>query len=62
VLGGLCDDAKAGGGSPATFDTIMGSSRLKDLWQLHTAERSDARHNAAEPRIANLAGPEAGTL
>ena len=54
------DNGPRKGGAPATFETIEGSSRLKDLWQLHTAEGSDARHNVAEPRIANLPGPDAG--
>ena len=54
------DNGPRKGGSPATFETIEGSSRLKDLWQLHTAEGSDAKHNVAESRIANLAGPDAG--
>jgi beta-lactamase superfamily II metal-dependent hydrolase len=56
----IMDNGTRKGGAPATFDTIMGSSRLKDLWQLHTAEGSDAKHNVAEPRIANLPGPDAG--
>jgi len=54
------DNGPRKGGSPATFETIEGSSRLKDLWQLHTAEGSDAKHNVAESRIANLPGPDAG--
>jgi beta-lactamase superfamily II metal-dependent hydrolase len=54
------DNGPRKGGAPATFDTIEGPSRLKDLWQLHTAEGSDAKHNVAESRIANLAGPDAG--
>lgn len=54
------DNGPRKGGAPATFETIEGSSRLKDLWQLHAAEGSDARHNVAESRIANLAGPDAG--
>ena len=54
------DNGPRKGGAPATFETIEGSSRLKDLWQLHTAEGSDAKHNVAEPRIANLPGPDAG--
>jgi beta-lactamase superfamily II metal-dependent hydrolase len=54
------DNGPRKGGAPATFDTIEGSSRLKDLWQLHTAEGSDAKHNVAESHIANLAGPDAG--
>jgi beta-lactamase superfamily II metal-dependent hydrolase len=54
------DNGPRKGGAPATFDTIEGSSRLKDLWQLHTAEGSDAKHNVADSHIANLAGPDAG--
>jgi beta-lactamase superfamily II metal-dependent hydrolase len=52
----IMDNGPHKGGAPTTFDTIEGSSRLKDLWQLHTAEGSDAPHNVAESRIANLAG------
>jgi competence protein ComEC len=48
------------GGVPTTFDTVEGSSRLKDIWQLHTAEANDAKHNTAESHIANLPGPDAG--
>jgi beta-lactamase superfamily II metal-dependent hydrolase len=56
----IMDNGTHKGGAPATFETIEGSSRLKDLWQLHTAEGSDAKHNVAESRIANLPGPDAG--
>ena len=56
----IMDNGPRKGGAPATFETIEGSSRLKDLWQLHTAEGSDAKHNVAESHIANLAGPDAG--
>ena len=55
----IMDDGPHKGGAPTTFTTIEGSSRLKDLWQLHTAEDSDAQHNVAESRIANLPGPDA---
>ncbi|HEX9200597.1 MAG TPA: MBL fold metallo-hydrolase [Acidobacteriaceae bacterium] len=54
------DNGPHKGGAPTTFDTIEGSSRLKDLWQLHTAEGSDAKHNVAESHIANLPGSDAG--
>jgi competence protein ComEC len=57
----IMDNGGHKGGAPATFDTIEGSSRLKDLWQLHSAEASDAQHNVAASRIADLAGePDAG--
>jgi competence protein ComEC len=56
----IMDNGPHKGGAPTTFETIEGSSTLKDLWQLHTAEGSDAKHNVAEPRIANLPGPDAG--
>jgi len=58
----IMDDGGHKGGAPTTFDTIEGSSRVKDLWQLHTAEANDAQHNAAESRIANLPGPDAGNF
>lgn len=56
----IMDNGTHKGGAPTTFETIEGSSRLQDLWQLHTAEGSDAKHNVAEPHIANLPGPDAG--
>jgi beta-lactamase superfamily II metal-dependent hydrolase len=56
----VMDNGGRKGGSPTTFETIEGSSRVKDLWQLHTAEASDAEHNPVESRIANLPGPDAG--
>ncbi len=56
----IMDNGPHKGGAPATFETIEGSSRLKDLWQLHTAEGSDAKHNVADARIANLPGTDAG--
>jgi competence protein ComEC len=56
----IMDNGTHKGGAPTTFETIEGSSRLKDLWQLHTAEGSDAKHNVAESHIANLPGPDAG--
>lgn len=49
------DNGPHKGGAPSTYTTIEGSPRLKDLWQLHTAEVPDAK-NVAESRIANLAG------
>jgi competence protein ComEC len=56
----IMDNGGHKGGAPTTFETIEGSSRLQDLWQVHTAEDSDAKHNVAESHIANLAGPDAG--
>ena len=56
----IMDNGTHKGGAPTTFETIEGSSRLKDLWQLHTAEGSDVKHNVAESRIANLPGLDAG--
>ncbi len=49
------DNGPHKGGAPSTYETIEGSPRLKDLWQLHTAEVPGAK-NVAESRIANLAG------
>jgi beta-lactamase superfamily II metal-dependent hydrolase len=56
----IMDNGAHKGGAPTTFETIEGSTRLRELWQLHTAEGSDAKHNVAESRIANLPGPDAG--
>ena len=56
----IMDNGGHKGGASTTFDTIEGSSRVKGLWQLHTAEASDAKHNTAESQIANLPGPDAG--
>jgi len=56
----IMDNGGHKGGAPTTFEAIEGSARVKDLWQLHTAEASDAKHNPAESRIANLPGPDAG--
>ncbi|HEV2619046.1 MAG TPA: MBL fold metallo-hydrolase [Acidobacteriaceae bacterium] len=54
----IMDNGPHKGGESATYATIEGSSRLKDLWQLHTAEASDA-HNPSDSHIANLPGPDA---
>jgi beta-lactamase superfamily II metal-dependent hydrolase len=43
-------------GSPEAWQTVHESPGLEDLWMLHTAEGSDAAHNSAEDRIANLKG------
>jgi competence protein ComEC len=55
----IMDNGGHKGGAPATFETLRGSSRLKDIWQLHTAEANDAQHNSPESHIANLPGPDA---
>ena len=43
-------------GSPEAWQTIHDSPGMEDLWQLHTAEGSDAAHNSPEALIANPAG------
>jgi beta-lactamase superfamily II metal-dependent hydrolase len=53
------DNGPRKGGAPSTYVTIEGTSRLKDLWQLHTAEAADAK-NVADSHIVNLTGPDAG--
>jgi beta-lactamase superfamily II metal-dependent hydrolase len=47
------DNGPHKGGAPSTYETIESTSRLKDMWQLHTAEVPAAK-NVAESRIANL--------
>jgi beta-lactamase superfamily II metal-dependent hydrolase len=46
-------------GSPEAWQTIHDSPGLEELWQLHTAEGSDAAHNSPAAQIANLAGSAA---
>lgn len=53
------DNGPHKGGAPSTYTTIEGTPRLKDLWQLHTAEVPAAK-NVTDSRIANLPGPDAG--
>ena len=43
-------------GMPAAWQTVHDSPGLEDLWQLHTAENSDAAHNSPEALIANPKG------
>ena len=50
----IMDNGATKGGVASSFETIEHSPRLKDLWQLHTAEGSDAAHNVKASRIANL--------
>jgi competence protein ComEC len=45
-------------GMPEAWQTVHDSPGLIDLWQLHTAEGSDAAHNSPEALIAN---PKGGT-
>jgi beta-lactamase superfamily II metal-dependent hydrolase len=42
--------------SPEVWQTIHKSPGLQDLWQLHTAEDSDAAHNSSADLIANPRG------
>jgi len=44
------------GGSAEAWQTVHDSPGLEDLWQLHTAEDSDAAHNSPEALIANPKG------
>jgi len=43
-------------GSPEAWQTVHDSPGLVDLWQLHTAEDSDAAHNSPDALIANPKG------
>jgi competence protein ComEC len=43
-------------GMPEAWQTVHDSPGLIDLWQLHTAENSDAAHNSPAALIANPAG------
>lgn len=60
----IMDNGPRKGGSEPAWTVVQASPRIANgkgaLWQLHTAEGSDASHNVADQRIANLAGPDAG--
>ena len=60
----IMDNGSHKGGSQPAWTVVEASPRIAggkgELWQLHTAEGSDAAHNVADNRIANLAGPDAG--
>jgi beta-lactamase superfamily II metal-dependent hydrolase len=47
-------------GKPAAWQTVHDSPGLEDLWQLHTAEDTDAAHNSPEAFIANPKGAADG--
>jgi len=52
----IMDNGAHKAGSPEAWQTIHESPRLIDLWQLHTAEDSDAAHNSPVALIANPKG------
>lgn len=52
----IMDNGAHKAGSPEAWQTIHESPGLQDLWQLHTAEDSDAAHNSPLALIANPAG------
>jgi competence protein ComEC len=54
----IMDNGAKKGGTPSAWDIIKASPRLEDLWQLHFSEEGGPAHNAPEPFIANLSGPE----
>ena len=47
-------------GMPDAWQIVHDSPGLIDLWQLHTAEASDAAHNSPDTLIANLKGGDDG--
>jgi beta-lactamase superfamily II metal-dependent hydrolase len=52
----IMDNGAHKAGSPEAWQTVHESPGLEDLWQLHTAEDSDAAHNSPAALIANPAG------
>ncbi len=52
----IMDNGAHKAGKPEAWQTIHDSPSLEDLWQLHTAEDSDAAHNSPDAQIANLKG------
>lgn len=49
----IMDNGAKKGADVETYETVSKAPRLKRLWQLHLAERSDAQHNVPEAYIAN---------
>ena len=49
----IMDNGARKGADVETYETASRSPRLKRLWQLHLAERSDAQHNVSAAYIAN---------
>jgi competence protein ComEC len=60
----IMDNGGHKGASMPAWSVVEASPRIAggkgDLWQLHTAEDSDAAHNVPDTHIANLPGPDAG--
>jgi beta-lactamase superfamily II metal-dependent hydrolase len=56
----IMDNGAHKAGSPEAWQTVHESPGLEDLWMLHTAEGSDAAHNSAADRIANIPGSTDG--
>ena len=56
----VMDNGAAKGGAPSSWDAVKNSPRLEDFWQLHYSDEGGQAHNAADPFIANLAGPDTG--
>lgn len=54
----IMDNGEHKGGSPAPWETIEKSPRIKDLWQLHYSTEGGVDHNVATPYIANVQGAE----
>jgi beta-lactamase superfamily II metal-dependent hydrolase len=55
----IMDNGAHKAGSPEAWQTVHQSPGLEDLWQLHTAEDSDAAHNSPVALIANPKGDPA---
>jgi competence protein ComEC len=55
----IMDNGATKGGSAPTFLTFEKAPQSIALWQLHYSEEA-AAHNAAEPFLANLHGPDTG--
>ena len=56
----VMNNGAAKGGAPSSWDAVKSSPRLEDFWQLHYSDEGGQAHNAADPFIANLAGPDTG--
>ena len=50
----IVNNAARKGGAPDTYQTLIGSPGLKDVWQLHYSIEGGSEHNARENHIANV--------
>jgi beta-lactamase superfamily II metal-dependent hydrolase len=58
----IMDNGARKGADAETYETASKAPRLKRLWQLHVAERTDAQHNVPAAYVANPSSTDDGHL